>query len=220
MAVTTVQTLLSQRVKITLQELSENGTRWSNSELINWLNEAYQQVVSLRPDASSANESVDLESGTKQTIPATGLRLLSLVRNTAAASSKRVITTTSRSALDSTRPGWHGEEETVNVEQFIFDDMDPRTFYVYPPAAIGAEVEIIYSQVPSPHDVDYANSKTDPLKLPDSYAPAIADWIMYRAFSKDAEHSANQARATGHYNAFMSAMGNKAQTDAATSPNA
>ncbi len=220
MAVTTVETLLSQRVKITLQELSENGTRWSNSELINWLNEAYQQIVSFRPDASSVNESIDLEAGTKQTIPETGLRLLSLVRNTAIASSKRVITKTSRSALDSTRPGWHGEDETVNIEQFIFDDMDPRTFYVYPPAAIGAEVEIIYSQVPSPHDIDYTVSKSDAIKLPDSYAPAIADWIMYRAFSKDAEHSANQARATGHFQAFMSAMGSKAQTDAATSPNA
>ena len=217
MSVTTVETIINDRVKITLQELAENGTRWTNAELMGWLNESYQTIIGLRPDAASVNEDLALVAGTKQSIPASGLRLLDVVRNTATSSNKRGVILASRRQLDSTRRDWHGEPEQVSIEHYIFDDADPRNFYVYPPASVGATLEIIYSQVPVGHD--YSVSKTDAIKLPDTYAPAITDWIMFRCFSKDAEHAANANRAQSHQAAFMNALGQKTATDSATSPN-
>ena len=55
MAVTTVGEIL-RRTKIILQELTQNGTRWTNEELLGWLNESYQAIVAIKPDASSANK--------------------------------------------------------------------------------------------------------------------------------------------------------------------
>ena len=47
---------------------------------------------------------------------------------------------------------------------------------------------------------------TGNISVVDTYANALMDYILYRAFSKDAEFAANAARATAHYGAFSSAM--------------
>lgn len=217
MAVTTVENLI-QRVKITLQEVTADGTRWTNDELVSWLNEAYQAIIGLRPDAASVNESLALVAGTKQQIPAVGLRLLDVVRNLSG--SQQAILVCDRRQLDATRRGWHSEDQSSAIEHFVFDEMAPRHFYVYPPAAAGTSVEIIYSQVPAPHDADYDISLSDVIKLDDSYAPALVDYILYRAYSKDADFAGNANRAAMHYNAFNTHLGGKGQMDIGTSPNA
>ena len=221
MAVTTVGTVI-RNAKLVLQEVTAAGTRWTNEELIGWLNESYQAIVQIKPDASSINASVSLVQGTRQEIPQDGLRLIDVVRNTATASDKLGILVTTRRALDTTRRGWHADEQSVNIEQYVFDDQDPTRFYVYPPAAAGAEIELIYSSTPTPHNQDQGLEalRNEPLRLNDSYAPVITDYILYRAYSKDAEHAANLNRAQMHMQSYMSALGQKVEIDRYNSPNA
>jgi len=221
MAVTTVGTVI-RNAKLVLQEVTAAGTRWTNEELIGWLNESYQAIVQIKPDASSINASVSLVQGTRQEIPQDGLRLIDVVRNTATASDKLGILVTTRRALDTTRRGWHADEQSVNIEQYVFDDQDPTRFYVYPPAAAGAEIELIYSSTPTPHNQDQGLEalRNEPLRLNDSYAPVITDYILYRAYSKDAEHAANLNRAQMHMQSYMSALGQKVEVDRYHSPNA
>lgn len=57
-----------------------------------------------------------------------------------------------------------------------------------------------------------------PIKLDDIYANVILDYILYRAYSKDAEYAANATRASLHYQAFTSALGAKTQVDAGNDP--
>ena len=217
MAVTTVGTVV-ENAKLVLQEITAAGTRWTNEELIGWLNEAYQAIVQIKPDASSINATLTLDPGTRQQIPQDGLRLIDVVRNVADTSDQLGILVTSRRALDTTRRSWHADDASVNIEQFVFDDQDPTHFYVYPPA----EVEIIYSAVPAPHDVTLGleGLRDEPIKLNDSYAPVITDYILYRAYSKDAAHAANLNRAQMHLQAYMNALGQKVQIDRSLSPNA
>ena len=221
MAVTTVGSVINN-AKLVLQEVTEAGTRWTNEELIGWLNEAYQAVVQAKPDASSVNDSVTLAAGTRQTIPSDGLRLIDVVRNTASSSDQLGILVTTRRALDTTRRSWHADTPSINIEQFVFDDQDPTHFYVYPPAQSGAKIELIYSAVPSPHSKTGGLNaiENDPIKLNDSYAPVITDYILYRAYSKDAEHAANLNRAQMHLQSYMQALGSKSQNDQRISPNA
>ena len=221
MAVTTVGTVI-RNAKLVLQEVTAAGTRWTNEELIGWLNESYQAIVQIKPDASSINAPVSLMQGTRQEIPQDGLRLIDVVRNTATASDKLGILVTTRRALDTTRRGWHADEQSVNIEQYVFDDQDPTRFYVYPPAAAGAEIELIYSSTPTPHNQDQGLEalRNEPLRLNDSYAPVITDYILYRAYSKDAEHAANLNRAQMHMQSYMSALGQKVEVDRYHSPNA
>ncbi len=108
MAITTVGEIL-RRAKLILQEVTQNGTRWTNEELLGWINESYQAIVSIKPDASSVNKSMDCVLGSRQEIPVDGHRLLDVVRNLAADAGGYSVMKTSRSALDATRRAWHGE---------------------------------------------------------------------------------------------------------------
>ncbi|WP_280568256.1 DUF6682 family protein [Chromohalobacter sp. 296-RDG] len=219
MAVTTVGTVISN-AKLVLQEITSAGTRWTNEELIGWLNEFYQAAVQLKPDAFSMNTEVSLAEGTRQQIPADGLRLIDVMRNTVG--SQMAVMVTTRRALDSTRRNWHSDPASLEIEQYVFDDLDPDRFYVYPPAKDGAKLEIIYSAVPTPHKVSDGLDaiRDDAFKLNDAYAPVATDYILYRAYSKDAEHSANLSRAQMHRQSYMQQMQGKGQVDSATSPNA
>lgn len=216
MAVTTVEEV-TRRVRVVLQDIAEVA-RWPDDELVGWLNESYQAIVSTKPNASAVNEAFVLESGTKQALPEAGLSLIDVVRNTAGDSNGGTVSLVSRQQINAARRRWHRDEESLDIQHFIFDELDPRHFYVYPPAAHGAEVEIIYSQVPGTHGA-YDESKGESIKLDDSYAPAILDYILYRAHSKDADFSANANRAAAHYQAFNLALGRKAKLDVAISPN-
>lgn len=221
MATTTVGTVINN-TKAVLQEITEDGTRWKNEELLAWLNESYQAIVQVKPDVGAVNKVVELAEGTRQVIPDDGLRLIDVVRNTTAGSNLLGILIASRRTLDATRRGWHADTPSINIEQYVFDDHDPTHYYVYPPAKLGTQIEIIYSAVPMAHDlsVGFNAIKENPINLNDSYAPVMTDYILYRAFSKDAEHAVNLNRAQMHRQSYMQALGQKVQVDYATSPNA
>jgi hypothetical protein len=219
MAITTVGEIL-RRAKLILQEITQNGTRWTNEELLGWLNESYQAIIAIKPDASSINKVMDCVIGTRQEIPADGHRLLDVVRNTAIGSNGYSVMKTSRGALDATRRAWHSETPSITVEQFVFDDNDPKHFYVYPPATATAKLEIIYSAVPQPHAIAEANgSSLEVIRLSDSFAPAIVDYILARAYSKDAESGANLQRAQMHSGSFVNMLGAEANAGLVFSPN-
>jgi hypothetical protein len=42
--------------------------------------------------------------------------------------------------------------------------------------------------------------------LPDIYGNVLADYILYRAYTKDSEYAGNAQRAQAHYAAFQAAL--------------
>jgi len=218
MATTLVSDLIAS-AKLLLQETTTGGTRWKNEELLGWLNESYKAIVQGKPGASAITEDLALAAGTKQSVPAAGLRLLDVIRSTDQTGDGLSITLVSRHQLDTTRRGWHRETETVDVEHYIYNPDDPKTFYVYPPAVAATTVEVIYSAVPIAHGEAAITAPSEVIKLDDIYAPVMLDYIMYRAYSKDADHTANANRAMLHYRAYREALGLKVQVDRSVNPN-
>jgi hypothetical protein len=112
----------------------------------------------------------------------------------------------------------------VTIERYAFDPRLPREFLVYPPAAVGAQLEIIYSSVPAAHaltETQLGNPATaEVIRIDDSFGNVLIDYVMYRAYSKDAEVSANASRAVAHYQAFQNGLGIKGQSEAAAQPGA
>ena len=206
--------------------LQDQNVRWPRLELQNWLNEAYLQIVLLRPDANSKTGTLTCVTGTRQTLTPSfsgAIRLRDVVRNLAATSDKKVVRLIERSVLDDQRPAWHTETGTVNIQNYTFDARQPKDFFVYPPATTSAQVDVVYSDPPSAHALsesalDPAGADTTTINLDDVYLTAIIDWILYRAFSKDAEHAANATRATAHNQAFWSGIGHKTQRDVGANP--
>ena len=176
---------------------------WPALELIDWLNAGQIEIVLLKPEASVTNESIVLVvAETKQSLPTTGIQLLDIVRNmgTSAPGNTpgRAIRLIKRRVLDEQVPDWHSEAGDAVVKHFMFDDRDPKHFYVYPPqpAATPGYVEVIYSSAPA--TVAAGND----ISIDDVYANALLDYILYRAYSKDADYAANDQRTIGHYRAF------------------
>jgi len=206
--------------------LQDSGVRWPRVELQNWLNEAYFNIVLLRPDANAKTGAFTCAAGSRQTLVSVfnnAVRLLDVTRNLAATSTKKVVRLVDRSVLDDQRPAWHTETGTVNIQHYMYDPRHPKEFFVYPPATTDAQLEVVYTDTPSLHalsetDLNPSGGNTEVIKLDDIYLTPITDWVLYRAYSKDAENQANEARAAAYYQSFSNSIGSKTQSDTAVMP--
>lgn len=216
----TVQSVID-RAQTVLQDTT--GVRWPVvAELVLWVNDAQREVALLKPDASATNTTITLAVGTKQDIPTGGNRLLKVVRNMSAASSgtgKRAVRLVDAEVLNGQTPDWHDPSvsgdaaHTTIVKHYVYDEQNPRNFYVYPGVAGNAYLEIIYSSNPTTV-VQNAN-----LSIPDIFANAILNYVLYMAYMKDAEYAGNQQRASSHFQLFTASVTGKGQIDAVNNPN-
>jgi hypothetical protein len=217
---TTSQSIID---KVRLLLVDPSGLRWSDDELRGWLNDAQLQTTVLKPDALSVTAVLTLDTGTLQTLPAAASRLLRVVRNMSAASEGtggRAVRLVDRETLDAQNPNWHDPTSTglsahgTVIKNYIYDEQDPLSFYVFPGVSGDAFIEVVYSKIP-----DNIANLTGNIELPDIYAPALVDYIMFRAYMKEGE-SANVALAQIHYQLYAEALGAKIQLDGTASPNA
>lgn len=173
----------------------ESSVRWKRVELQNYLNDGYKAIVQIRPDANSLTAVVTLTAGIYQAPAITGLiRVLDIQRNVAATSTKEAIHPIDKKVLDSMVPGWSNSTQSVNITHWMPDAVTPTKFLVYPPATSLAQVDVLYSAIPSPHalseaQLDPAGANTTEISLNDSFVPALVDYILYRAHSKDSTAS-------------------------------
>jgi hypothetical protein len=132
---------------------------------------------------------------------------------------KRSVRLVSRDILDSQTPDWHdptvsGDAAHTNIiKHYVYDEQNPRNYYVYPGVAGSAYVEIVYSANPT------TVAQNGNLSIPDIFANAVADYVLFRAYTKDAEYAGNVQRASTHYNLFINSVTGKGQIDIITSPN-
>jgi hypothetical protein len=204
---TTAAQSIIRRVVETLQDTT--SVRWPVAELVRYLNDGQREVVLYRPDSMVTNATVTLAAGAKQALPSNGSKLIDVIRNSAG--NKRSVRMTARNILDTQTPSWYNLTGVTEILHYMYDPRDPKVFYVYPPAAAsGASVDLVYSAYPSditePADGAVFSAVTGNISLPDIYANILADYIMYRAYTKDTEYAGNAARAQAHYAAFQAAL--------------
>jgi len=222
MATVKVVDLIS-RARTLLQDTT--SVRWALSELQLWLNDSYRETLNLRPDSNTLTGTFTCAAGPRQVLTtgfANATRLVAVVRNVATTSNKYAVHLIDRRVLDGQRRGWYTETPSVSIEQYMFDARQPKEFMVYPPATTLAQLEVLYAQVPTPHtltDVQLANSATtEVIRIDDTFANAMLDYMLYRAYTKDSEQQGNAARAVAHYQAFQNSLGVSAQVNAASQP--
>jgi hypothetical protein len=203
---TTAQSIIRRAVEIA-QDVS--SIRWPISEVCRYYNDAQREIVLQRPDAMATNAALTLAAGSKQALPAQGIKLIEVVRNTAGGA----VRLTNREVLDAQIPGWHTLTGVTAIKHFMYDARDPKTFYVYPPAAgAGASLDIVYAA--NPTDIaeaadggTFSTVATTTFAMPEFFAGPMVDYILYRMYSKDADYAGNAARAQAHYAAFANALG-------------
>src|SRR5690606_24768592 len=199
----------------------KTGVRWPYQELLQWLNDGQREVAIHKPSATAQNEVIQLEAGTLQSIGDGGLCLLRVIRNlktpvTNPRVGSRACRIVAREVLDAQHPSWHDPEVfayTKEVKHFCFDESDPTHFYVFPGNDGTGALEAVVSR--SPADLVVA-SGTDPnnlsayrlpISIPDIYANCLLDYVLFRAYSKDAEYAGNAERSNQHYQVFATSLG-------------
>lgn len=184
--------------------------RWTKEELLGWLNSGQREIVLYKPNACVINVDMALVAGSKQSLPEGGNVLIDVPRNTGG----NAITLASRAMLDAQMPDWHSmARKSAKAFHYCYSDSDPKHFYVYPPSPGGNSVEVIYNANPVNAVLGGA------ITVDDIYASALVDYVLYRAFSKDAEFSPNEQTASAHYQAFIYSIKGKSVAESSIGPN-
>jgi hypothetical protein len=204
------------RARFTLQDPA--GTRWPDAEMLAYVNDGQREVVRLKPHALPEVAVLALVDGPQQEVPGTALQLLDVFRNMGPSGTVGGpgVTLVARGVLDGLRRNWRSERARNVVVHYLHDGRDPKRFEVYP-AAIGGSttVEALVAKNPA-----NAASVGATLDLSDEYLVALADYVLFRAYSKDADFAANLERAQLHLQAFAQALQVKVGNSLLVSPRA
>ena len=215
---------LISRIQDSLQDTT--GVRWTEAELLRYINDAQREVVNFKPQASADHSNVQLATGTEQSIPDVALSLIKVVRNMSAtggsATGKKSIRLVDEDILNSIEPDWHDPTVTGDaahgsvIKHYVFDPDDPRKFYVYPGVKDGenAYVELITSR--SPTDLSVTSST---IYIDDIYGNALVDYVLFRCYMKDAEFAGNAQRASQHYQLFLNSVSSGISSKNLINPN-
>lgn len=202
--------------------LDVQNKRWRAEELLDWLNDGQRTVVFYRPDASTTISSFPLVTGTKQSLPTNGLRLVEVIRNMGVDGNTpgKPIRFVNRDELDLLNPNWHTDAGVTEVDVYMYDGRAPKTFYVYPPQpAAPRQIEAAITFTPADVRVNGVNGQTvsDAIVLDDIYQTGLVDYIIYRALAKDSAYQ-DVAKSQNHWQNFAQSLGIKVDIDRAFDP--
>lgn len=197
---------LLDRVSIELTD--KMRTHWSLEDLVHYYNSAIASIANYRPDIFATTQTIDCVVGTRQALPAGAIKLIEVERNTGG----RKIRYFERGQLDDQDPEWMAGTDASEAEAYLFEPTNPRTFWLYPGVVAGVKIDLVLSVLPAPVKVAQVEAG-DLLQVDDTYFTPCMDWIIYRAYLRDSDETANSARGQLHLQAFAQYLGIKIETD-------
>lgn len=229
------------RVSVQLHDISPQFTRWTQRELIAALNDGCKAIAKYLPSSCSRVDAIKLSPGTKQSIDlilaanvlpgdgstaanVAGNYLQSVVRNMGSNGSTpgNAVRIADREVLDVNAPDWHTKTGST-VSQYMFDPRNPKTFYVSPGVPASPNVWVEVSFLADPVEVSasgsYGMDGTDTTAIPidDKYTDDLVNYILARAYMKDAEFATNAQQAAAAAQMFLGSI--NAQVTALTGVN-
>ena len=180
--------------------------QWAVRELLDWVNEGLQALVTLLPNQFITYTTLTLVSGTKQVLPAGSVGIKTCIRSLDPTTSVPIgaIGLIDFDVLDSYSPEWHLAPPATPEEWAPDPSGNPLVFWVNPPAFAGAKVDVELISNPAVLQID----TTIPIEA--RYHSKLVDYVVYRALSKDADYAGQDGRATLHRNRFYEGANNGA----------
>lgn len=224
-----------RQVSFALSDMNPQFTRWTEVELVGWLNEAQRVVVKYLPYANARIDTIKLKPGTRQSIahlapadvkpgdgvaltaPVVGMAVQAVICNMGAdgLTAGRAIRLVERDMLDAADPLWHRSTGKA-VTQYAYDPRQPQMFYVTPGVLANAQVWVEVDYVAEPLPVPTPNAdtsmygdqgtSTQQLSLDDRFSDDIFNYLMSRAYMKDAEVAASAGLMAAHVNLFTASI--------------
>lgn len=191
--------------------IDTGATRWTDPELLRWLNDGQRTIVMAVPSANSKRQTLSLAAGTRQAVPATSYMLLGCDRNNGAADGSapgRAVRQVDRAMLDTFNPDWHSATKQAVVQCYVYDPATPLVYHVSPPNDGTGFLDVVTSELPTEITATNQNISVD-----DIYQTPLVDYVLYRAFLKDSDYATVQtvyqakSLAQGYLEAFSLAVG-------------
>lgn len=189
--------------------LDPDYVRNSTSDWLKWLNAGQNQIVFFKPDISVQTSSVVQVAGTKQTLEAGDISLIKITRNmgTDGATPGTVIELVNEDQMNLQNPDWHFATADNEAVCYVFDERDPKSYYVYPPQPSSSPGYIERVVCVTPTTIADIG---DPITVDDINEDSLFNYIMYRANTVNANQSIYaQTEATKYYNTLVSGLGRK-----------
>jgi hypothetical protein len=187
---------LAQPINTAIGILNDLGSvRYSRPDLLQYANDALDQMVVIAAPLFNTEGEVEcIPDSTIQSVSYGDAHALVDIRRI---KNGTAITPCDRASLDAYNPDWHNPVNAGFAQHWMPLADDPVRFLIYPPAPSNQVLDIIYTRIPDEY------TETEDVGLPDTYSDAIADYIVHRASSRDAEH-VNSGRAAQFLASFIS----------------
>ncbi len=168
--------------------------RQENDELVGYVNDGLREISIILPQLFLATTDLPCVPGkVEQAISfADAQVLIDVIR----VKGGRFLLPADMAAMSAFNPNW-AEADAGEPGNWFRHANDPLRFYLSRKAPADQVLEVKY--VRSPVVVTIDDEITD---VSSSFMPALANYVIYRAESKDDEH-VNSGRAAAHYQAFV-----------------
>lgn len=192
--------------------LDEENDDFTQAELIGLYNLALRFIVSLVPRAYMITTNELLASGTLQSIPAAGLVLSNIIRNsgTDGETPGAAIREADLAAMNSLVPSWSTETAAATIDNFMRIPGMDAYFNVSPPSDGTGYVQMVYTATPptTTYDAD-GDWEDDKIPLSDEFIPALPDAMLYNAYDDDTDTPGNLPRAQMYFQRALQILGIK-----------
>lgn len=172
--------------------------RLSNDELVAFVNDGLKECSIIAPQYFKTSGDFNCtENQTEQAITFNNAQAIDQViriKDGAAVLPVDLMT------LSSFNPTW-ATDAAGPAQNWTRMANDPLRFYIYPKAPEMQVLEVIYIRNPASYALNDVM-----VEVPETLAPALADYVIYRSESRDDEH-VNSGRAVSHYQAFVQKIG-------------
>lgn len=197
--------------------------RWEDAELIDYINAATRQIVTILPDANTVEtiETIAAQSA-RQELPAGGIKFIKAARNynDGGSQAEGPIRYVEKDALDTYDPDWEYDTTiksaaTANFfEHYCHDSREPDVYYLYPPPSTGTKrAAIVYSAIPTT-----LTAVGDPIPLDDEYLNGVVLYTVYRSLTKEARDTLPTAFRQELWNNFLQGIGLQNRAEGGVSP--
>lgn len=221
--------------------------RWSEREMVQWLDDAQLAIIKFLPAAGSRIDSIKLKPGSRQSIeliqpddvkpgdgsvpfdPVYGIEVLDVIRNmgsNGATPGPAISDAVDRRMLDAQNRNWHNAigNRVMNV---VHDPRNRQYFYVYPSVTNGW-VEVSYTARPAPIPntgtallplYAYTGGSTLAIFLGSEWVEDIVNYICARARLKQAEVSGDMQSAQMFTQLFLGSLNAAVSAMTGVNPN-
>jgi len=195
----------------------------SRETMLIWINEGELQYVKRKPDAYVKTADQVMVAGTKQALASDGLQFMEPICNmgTDGSTPGNVVYMIGKREKDRSTPGWHGATADAAIDAVMFNERNPKIFYVTPPQPSSNPGYLRYEYSAKPPTITVTDDNYDVVfNLGDECEADLVNYLLFRIYSIDDGQAVDAVQRAQMYHALWTGeLIDKDTTETKNNPN-